>query len=205
MKLRKQIFAWTLKKGDQVNHLIYGTYKTRLFGNLLGQVVEIGPGTGVNFRYLPCGVNWIGIEPNEAFHNLLLSKASARGIHATLISGDAALIHLPDESADYILCTLVLCSVPDPAAVIDEMKRILKPGGKIIFIEHVAARKRSGLRIIQNFVNPLNRFMADGCNCNRETWSYLNKAEFGQVEISHHSVKGVLPFHKPHIMGYAVK
>jgi ubiquinone/menaquinone biosynthesis C-methylase UbiE len=205
MKLRKQIFACMLLKTDQVNHLIYGMYKSQLFGNLNGLVVEIGPGSGINFRYLPNGLNWVGIEPNEAFHKVLLAQAGDKEINAKLYAGDASLIPLPDNTADFILCTLVLCSVADPSGVMGEMKRVLKPGGKLIFIEHVAAPKQTLLRSIQNLINPLNRFMADGCNCNRETWTFFENGKFARVELSHHDIKGVLPFHRPHIMGFAVK
>ncbi len=203
--LRKRLFAWVMNKGESLNRKLYGSFKRDLFRNLKGTVVEIGPGTGINFNYLPTGITWLGVEPNEAFHKMLLSQANEKGIQATLLAGEAASIPLEDNSADAVICTLVLCSVNDPAAALAEMKRVLKPGGKLIFIEHVAGPKKSGLRYVQNIINPINRALADGCNCNRETWITIQEAGFTTVELVHHRLKGPLKLHAPHIMGYALK
>ena len=86
-----------------------------------------------------------------------------------------------------------------------EIKRILKPGGKFYFIEHVAAPHGSFLRSAQNIFNPINRVIADGCNCNRETWSSIQHAGFSHVELSHTRLGGTMLVHSPHIFGYAVK
>jgi len=203
--LRKRLFAWILKKGDTYNLKMYDSYKKSLFHDLKGTVAEIGPGTGVNLNYLPPGIKWIGIEPNEAFHHELKKRAEGLGIKAELLGGDATNIPLPDNSMDAVLCTLVLCSVVNPVKAVAEMKRILKPGGKLIFIEHVAALAGTGLRKAQNVFNPFNRLAADGCNCNRETWSILENGGFTNLQLSHNRVKGTMKLHAPHIMGYAVK
>jgi len=202
---RKRLFAWILKKGDAVNHRIYGSFKKKLFHDIKGLVVEIGPGTGVNFDYLPVDTEWIGIEPNEAFHKTLLNKARDKGIHAKLISGHPFQIPLEDNIADIFICTLVLCSVPNPSLTIAEIKRVLKPNGKLILIEHVASTTSKKLLLAQNFMNPLLRFAADGCNCNRQTWNFIRDAGFSKVQLNHDDIKGTLIFHKPHILGYAIK
>lgn len=205
VSFKKRFFAWMLKNGDVYSHKLYGSYKKDLFHNINGLVVEIGPGTGVNFNYLPYGINWLGIEPNRAFYETLQKKAKEKGISATILPVDASQIPLPDSSADVLLCTLVLCSVKNPASTIAELKRVIKPGGKLIFIEHVAAPKKTSLRLVQNIFNPLNRIIADGCNCNRETWTYLQEAGFTELQLSHHQMKGVFKFFSPHIMGRAIK
>jgi ubiquinone/menaquinone biosynthesis C-methylase UbiE len=205
VSIRKRLFAWILKKGESINDQIYRSYKQNLFSTMNGKVVEIGPGTGINFRYMPTGTEWVGVEPNPSFHTGLIAQAEVYGIHAKLVAGEASKIPIPDDTADIVLCTLVLCSVPDPDADVTEMKRILKPGGKLMFIEHVAAPARSTLRKIQNFSNPFNRLMADGCNCNRETWLNIEKGAFKKIILSHHRVRGGMALHSPHIMGYAIK
>jgi ubiquinone/menaquinone biosynthesis C-methylase UbiE len=201
----KRLFAWILQKGDNINYRIYHSVKEELFKDIVGKVVEVGPGAGVNFNYLPEGINWIGIEPNPAFHEWLISRTKEKNIHALVLSNSADRITLPDNSADTVICTLVLCSVHDPSKVIAEMKRILKPGGKLLFVEHVAARQGTGLRFAQNISNPINRAIADGCNCNRETWRYIEQAEFKELRLSHQRIKGTMKIHAPHIIGYAVK
>ena len=205
MSFKKRLFAWLLTKGDAVNQRVYRSYKEKLFRNLGSVVVEIGPGAGGNLEYLFSGVKWFGIEPNETFHRALLRRADEKGIQATLFSTKAENIPLPDNHADSIICTLVLCSVSSPSTVIFEMKRIVKPGGRLFFIEHVAAPQKTFLRTAQNIFNPLNRIIADGCHCNRETWEEIQKAGFSHVELSHHRINGMLKLHSPHIMGYAVK
>ncbi len=205
VSLRKKLFAWLLKKGDLYSQKLYGPYKKKLFLEVKGLVVEIGPGTGVNFQYLPPGINWVGIEPNEAFHEGLYETAKKLQINSVILKGVASEIPLPGDSADVLISTLVLCSVKFPKEALAEAKRVLKPGGKLIFIEHVAAPERTFLRRAQNIFNPLNRIIADGCNCNRETWTYLQEAGFEKLELSHHVMQGTLKLHSPHIMGLAVK
>jgi ubiquinone/menaquinone biosynthesis C-methylase UbiE len=205
VSLRKRFFAWMLKNGDAYSHKLYGSFKRELFNNIDGRIVEIGPGTGVNFQYLPIGVTWIGIEPNEAFFDVLKEQARGKQINAQVLKGSASQIPVADSSADFVLSTLVLCSVSQPGEVLTEIKRVLKPGGKLLFIEHVAAAKHTNLRRAQNLFNPLNRIAADGCNCNRETWSYLQQRGFSDLKISPIQMKGVFRLHSPHIIGYAVK
>ena len=203
--LRKRFFASMLKNGDVFSHRLYKHYKEDLFHHIQGMVVEIGPGTGVNFAYLPSGISWIGIEPNEAFNEILQQRAKEKEIDAKLLTGDALQIPLPGNSADVLLCTLVLCSVKDPATAVAEIKRVLKPGGKLIFIEHVAAPKQKALRLLQNIFNPVNRIIADGCNCNRETWNFIQEAGFTELQLSHHQMRGTFKLFSPHIMGCAIK
>src|SRR4030095_3102656 len=163
-----------------------------LFKDIEGSVVEIGPGTGINFQYLPSGINWIGIEPNEAFHDPLRKGAEKKGINLQLLTGEASEIPLPDNSADVLISTLVLCTAKKPSKVLNEIKRVLKPGGKFIFIEHVAAPRQTKLRGGQNFFNPINRVIGDGCNCNRETWNWIQEAGFADVQLMHVKMKGTL-------------
>ncbi|HEX5167826.1 MAG TPA: class I SAM-dependent methyltransferase [Cyclobacteriaceae bacterium] len=205
LSLRKRFFAWILKKGDAVNDKIYGSFKKDLFKNISGRVAEIGPGTGVNFSFLPKNIEWIGIEPNPAFHETLRTKAEAKGIKANLVSGTSDDIPLGDNALDVVLSTLVLCSVEDPAKTIAEIKRVLKPGGRFFFIEHVASAESKSLLFAQNICNPFNRLAADGCNCNRRTWTFIQHGGFSEVNMKHVDMKGTLILHKPHIMGYAVK
>ncbi len=202
--LRKKFFAWILKRSDAFNRQLYAVYKPGLLGTAKGRVVEIGPGTGVNLEYFTPGIEWYGIEPNTHFHTGILEKARKKNINAILLPGDAASIPLPDESVDNVVCTLVLCSVKNPADVIKEIKRVLKKDGRLIFIEHVAAAPHSSLRRAQNLLNPLNRLMADGCNCNRETGALLKNAGFRQLEVNAFRLPGAMRLHAPHIMGYAV-
>ena len=203
--LRQRFFAWMLKKGDGVNNKLYRDIKKELFSDIQGTVVEIGPGTGINFLYLPKNIEWIGIEPNKAFHDSVISAAKKQKIRSSILSSSAESISLPDESADIVISTLVLCTVPDQERVLAEAKRILKKDGRLIFIEHVAAKQGTFRRTAQNIFNPINRFIADGCNCNRETWKQIEQVSFSSCKIHHTIIKGTMALHAPHIIGYGKK
>lgn len=198
-------FAWLMQKGEKVNRKLYHTYRKDLLSKVHGRVVEIGPGTGINFNYLPSGIEWIGVEPNEAFHPVLREQAARNHITIRLLTGDAQHMPVDDQSADHVISTLVLCSVPDQEASIKEIYRILKPGGKLIVLEHVAAPQHSFLRFVQNTLNPVNKALADGCNCNRDTASVIKSAGFRDTSLISVMVDGTLPWHRPHIVGYATK
>ena len=107
--------------------------KAELFADLPRSVLEIGPGTGANLAYLPKGCRWIGIEPNPHMHDPLRDKADKLGVEADLREGAAERIAADDCSVDAVICTLVLCSVKNPAQALAEIRRVLRPGGALVY------------------------------------------------------------------------
>jgi SAM-dependent methyltransferase len=183
--------------------------KLALFCSLHGVVLEIGPGTGTNLPYFPADVGWVGVEPNPFMHPYLQEAMRRSGLPARQLRierGDAGGVRLPagNASVDAVVATLVLCSVAHPEASLQEILRILKPGGKFVFIEHVAARRGSGLRAFQNFIQPLWTLVGDGCYPNRETGEAISRAGFASLEIENFRYPGGGPY-TPHIAGTAVK
>ena len=179
--------------------------KRRLLSPLSGTVVEIGPGTGWNLSLLPPGVRWIGVEPNEHMHGPLREKARSLGLEIELHAADAAALPLEDASADAVIATLVLCSVPDLPAVLSEVRRVLKPGGRFVFWEHVLAPEGAVRRGVQHAITPLWRLYADGCRCNRDTGAAIRDAGFAGVELeSFEAPEGFAPnWIRPHVAGTA--
>ena len=177
--------------------------KEHLFSDLAGTIVEIGPGTGANLGFYSRAVRWIGIEPNIHAHAYLTRQLRRTGVEGRLLAGTAEHIRLDDQSADTVVATLVLCSVDDPAATMKEVVRILKPGGRFVFIEHVAANENTKLRKFQRFLNPVWKRLADGCHLTRDTERNVREAGFAPVEIERFTVRGG-PI-SPHIAGWAAK
>src|SRR6185437_2127574 len=138
--LNQRIFAWVLARFSPRYEQFAAQYKERLFAGLSGTVLEIGPGTGVNLRYLRNNsVQWIGVEPNFFMERYLRDEATRHGIVIEYRVGTADNLPVSDASVDAVISTLVLCCVPDQRQSIQEILRVLKPGGRFMFIEHVAA------------------------------------------------------------------
>ena len=202
MGISDKLFAHGLALGDEAQHRIYGDRKRELFSEVEGTVVEIGPGTGVNLRYLPDGITWIGMEPNPHMHSYLWKKLTGRSIEATLRTEAVPSSSLATNTADFVISTLVLCSVADLDETLADLKRILGPGGQLLFIEHVAASHESWLYTLQHNIQPLWRRIADGCHPDRETGTALESAGFSSVEYERFTTG--LPVVSPHIMGRTV-
>jgi ubiquinone/menaquinone biosynthesis C-methylase UbiE len=177
--------------------------KRALLGNLSGNVLELGPGTGPNLGYYGEGVRWIGIEPNPYMHPYLRRQAARQGLSVELHGGKGERIEAEDESVDAVVTTLVFCSVQDAAQTLREILRVLKPGGRFVFIEHVAARRGTALRRAQQLLRPVWNWIADGCCPDRETWVAVERAGFARVDYEHFRV--AVPIVGPHIAGVAVK
>lgn len=203
--LGQRFFAWVTHKTTNSRNERLDTHKRQLLGSVSGTVLEIGPGTGANLDYYPHGIHWIGVEPNPAMHTYLRDKAAQSGLSAELRLGQAERLDAPDSSVDVVVSTLVLCSVGSLAGSLGEVRRVLKPGGRFIFIEHVAAPQGSTLRTVQNVINPLWHVVADGCNLNRETWVAMEQAEFARLTYERFVVTGGMSGLTPIIAGVAVK
>ena len=195
-----------MSSGNDEQETIVAAYRRRLLADLHGTVVEIGPGSGPNLAYLPVApdLHWIGIEPNPYMHPYLRAAANRLGLaQPDLRTGSAEHTDVPAESAETVICTYVLCSVTDQQAVLREVLRVLKPGGRFIFIEHVAESHGTRLRTMQNVISPLWQFVGDGCHPNRETWHAFETAGFAHLNYERFSVP--IPIVGPHIAGIAVK
>lgn len=177
--------------------------KLSLLEDLRGVVVEIGPGTGPNLSLFHPDVHWIGIEPNGHMNEYLEQEARRLQRQIDVRGGTAESIPVPDESADAVVATMVLCSVGDQANSLREVLRVLKPGGRYVFMEHVAAEEGSKLHRVQQVLNPGWKLVADGCHVNRRTGESIEQAGFREVSIQRFRVGH--HFASPHIAGYAVK
>ena len=177
----KRVHAWVLAHCAARYERLVAERKRGLLGDLHGTVLEIGPGAGPNLRYYPSDCRWIGVEPNPFLHPYLRKAAEQAGLRIDIRGLLAERLPAESQSMDAVVSTLVLCSVSDPAMVLQEIRRVLKPGGRFVFLEHVAAPEGTRLRRVQRFIRPLWRRIADGCHPDRETGPAIERAGFAQV------------------------
>jgi len=173
-------------------------HRLRLLSKLQGDVLEVGSGTGINFPLYQEGCRVIASEPSE--HMLRLAQERLRSsdikaaIHPVLAGvGSSDLDALiPAEGLDAIVCTLVLCTIPDPAAAVRDFKRWLKPDGLLIVLEHVHA-KTQPRRAVHQLLNPAWKVLAEGCHLTRDTAAMLRHGGF--VATEEEQFTKVLPFY----------
>lgn len=202
MSVAQSLFARGLRLIDPIQHRVYASYKTRLLGGLRGIVVEIGSGTGLNLAYLNRTVTYVGLEPNWHLHPRIRTQMQVQGIAGQAVEVPVESDLLPANSADAVISTLVLCSVPNVKSALASIQRLLRPGGRFVFIEHIAAHETSWSRAVQERITPLWSSCFDGCHPNRATDHAIMYAGFESIEMTHFEVG--LPVIRPHCAGYAV-
>ena len=172
-----------------------------LIAPLEGRVLEIGAGTGLNLTHYPGAVTeLVLVEPEEAMARQLEQKPEAE--RATVVRASAEDLPFPDAHFDAAVSTLVLCTVPDPQAALREVRRVLKPGGRLVFIEHVRNPDPKVARW-QDRVNPAWRVFNLGCNCNRDTESTIRAAGLDVTSVEQRVFDGTPKLATPAIVGSA--
>ncbi len=199
--------AWFFTAFDRYINYIHGPNKAAAFGEMAGStVVEIGTGVGANLTYLPAGAKLVAIEPNEAMHDRLRHRAAKAGIELEILATSASSIPLADGSVDDVICSLVLCTVDDPAATVAEVRRVLRPGGRFRFVEHVVAPKMGPRRAVQRVVRRPWSWVFEGCRLDRDTANLLEEGGFETVTISRQKpVRSVFWVINSQIQGVAVR
>ncbi|PRQ40756.1 putative phosphatidylethanolamine N-methyltransferase [Rosa chinensis] len=208
----EELYASALNTGMQSYEEEIAGYKSELFAKLKGkaeQVLEIGIGTGPNLRYYGAddGVRVFGVDPNKKMERYAKAAAVAAGLPLSnfeFIQAVGEAIPLDDASVDAVVGTLVLCSVKDVNKTLKEIKRVLRPGGLYLFVEHVAAKDGTALRFIQSVLDPLQQTLADGCHFTRETGTNISRSGFSGVELSMTSLSSTSIIN-PQIYGIACK
>jgi ubiquinone/menaquinone biosynthesis C-methylase UbiE len=186
--------------------LIY--WRKGLLKDVYGNVLEIGAGTGASLALYPNSPQLqISLaEPDKNMRAQLEEKIRSNSLNQfSVLACPSEKIDSDDETFDFVFASLVCCSVNDVKASLNEIKRVLKPNGSFIFLEHVAADNGSSRRKWQNRLNPLWRKLAGNCHLNRETESYIKDAGFTLYELKHESMRKAMPLVRPTIRGIAKK
>jgi ubiquinone/menaquinone biosynthesis C-methylase UbiE len=180
-------------------------HRVRLLEGLRGRVVEIGAGHGANFEHYPAAVTeLVAVEPEPRLRADAERAARDAAVPTTVVAGVAERLPLEDESVDAAVASLVLCTVPDVAAALREIRRVLRPGGELRFYEHVIADRqplRSVLKFAQATFWPR---IAGGCHPARDTGAAIRAAGFAIERCERFPFRaGPLDPPVPHILGVA--
>jgi ubiquinone/menaquinone biosynthesis C-methylase UbiE len=150
--------------------------RERLVGGLTGEVLDVGAGTGVNLQHLQAASRLVAVEPDPAMRTRLTRRAVSIGMAVELLDAAAESLPFRDAQFDGVLFTLVLCTVADPHQALTEARRVLKPTGHIVVIEHV--RDAGRLARWQDRLTPLWRLLFAGDHLNRDTRAAIEHAGF---------------------------
>ncbi|XP_050968722.1 putative methyltransferase-like protein 7A [Labeo rohita] len=215
LSLYKRVFPRFVYNFTLVYNEMMKDQKKELFRNLEKfylpkgslRILEVGCGTGANFEHYPTGCKITCTDPNPHFQKYLdttMAKNDHLVYDSFIVASGENLKVVEDNSVDVVVCTLVLCSVQDMSKVLQEAKRVLRPGGALFFIEHVVSDPSTWSYFFQHVIQPFWYYMNDGCDATRTTWKDLEAAGFSDLQLRH--IQAPIFFMiKPHIIGYAVK
>jgi ubiquinone/menaquinone biosynthesis C-methylase UbiE len=176
------VVPYCIELGCGVKELV--PERQKITSGLAGRVLEIGFGSGLNLPYYPNEVSEVlAVDPSERARRIGRHRIANAHTPITFIGLDAERIDAPDASADAALCTFTLCTIPDAARALQEVKRILKPGGRLHFLEHGRAPDASVARW-QDRLNGMQRVICGGCNVNRNMRELLESAGFELETLS---------------------
>lgn len=180
-----------------------GPLRERACAGLHGQVLEIGFGSGHNVPYYPAAVTGVAaIEPADLGWKLARKRLAASSVPVERKGLDGQSLPLPDDSCDTALSTWTMCTIPDIAGALAEVRRVLKPGGTLHFVEHGLAPDEKVQRT-QHRLEPLQKRLAGGCHLTREIQHLITDAGFTIVEADEFYEKGAPKFLAADTLGIA--
>lgn len=169
-----------------------------------GRTIDLGAGTGANLDLYPDSVSDLVLaEPDPHMVKRLREKLAQSGRRAEVIEAPAERLPFEDSSFDTAVFTLVLCTVPNPSTALAEAARILKLGGKLLFVEHVRSTE-PGLARWQDRLEKPWRFIGDGCHCNRDTVATIEASPLSLEGVERDRLPKVPPLVRPLVHGSAV-
>ena len=203
MSLRKNIFAATYdpmsRKSEDAG---LRALRRGLLAEAGGSVLEIGAGTGANLAHYNGVESLVFTEPEPAMLRRLQKKARDEAPLAKILRAPAEDLPFEDDSFDTVVSTLVLCGVDDQVRSLREIKRVLRPGGRLLFLEHVRSDDQALARF-QDRMNWLNRIVVD-CDCNRPTLTTIEATGFSVSQLERTEMPKAPKFVRPLIVGSAV-
>lgn len=181
-------------------------WRADLLADVDGDVLEIGAGTGLNVvHYGPGVTRLVLLEPDPFMRRKLVQRAQLTDLPIEVVDGGADPLPFADESFDVVVSTLVLCSVPDQATALAEIHRMLRPGGRLVHLEHVAAVENPKRHRWQGRIEPIWRRLAGDCHLTRATDQAIPAAGFELVDVRRESIRKMAPWVRVSTRGVARK
>jgi ubiquinone/menaquinone biosynthesis C-methylase UbiE len=205
MSLRDSLFAMTYdRQVARVEEAGVRDMRKRLLSGVAGRVIEIGSGSGTNLPWYGPEVESLTLtEPVQPMFRKLERRVSEAGTKATVLRAPAEDLPFESGSFDVAVSTLVLCGVDDQPRALRELRRVLRPGGTLLFLEHVRSQDAAIARK-QDRMNWLNRIVVM-CDCNRPTLDTIKQAGFSVTSLEHTALPKAPKFVSPAILGIATK
>ncbi|HEX9066572.1 MAG TPA: methyltransferase domain-containing protein [Streptosporangiaceae bacterium] len=205
MTIRTKLFAMTYdRQMAKAERAGLGEMRAGLLASAAGRVLEIGSGTGANLAlYGPAVRSLTVTEPEPAMMRRLERRARTGAPQATVLRAPAEDLPFEDGSFDVAVSVLVLCGVADQPRAVRELRRVLRPGGTLLFLEHLRSDD-PGLARLQDRMNWLNRLVVC-CDCNRPTMRTIREAGFEVTRLEHTALPKAPKFVSPAVLGSATK
>ncbi len=170
-----------------------------------GRLLIVGAGQGHDLAHLPPAVTRVvAVEPDPMMRRLGRDRVTAAPVPTSYLGAVAERLPLADASVDTILCTLVLCSVHDLSAAAAELRRVLRPDGELLLLEHVHAGEGTRVGALQDRLDPAWGKVSGGCHLNRRTRQALERAGFDTTGVRDRHLARALPLVDPGLHGVAV-
>jgi len=203
--IRDRIFAaladplsarWERKYGSEL--------RRKLLADARGRVLEIGVGTGQSFAHYPQVDELVGVEPSAPMLRRARERAAESGRDVTLVDAPAEALPFEDDSFDTVVTMAVLCTVDDPGRALEEIRRVLRPGGRLRFSEHVRSSDPKLARWQDRLERPWG-VVAGGCHPNRRTLETIETAGFEVVDLEQGELQGLPRLVQPYVLGTAIR
>ncbi len=168
-------------------------YRRELVPAARGRVLEVGVGSGRNLPFYGTGVSGVvGIDPSDRLLEMARAQAAGASVPVSLRRGSATAMDVDDASIDTVVMTWTLCSIPDPLAALGEMRRVLRPGGRLLFVEHGLSRD-PGVARWQHRLTPVWRRLTGGCHLDRKIDDLVCAAGFELADLKNEYAPGPRP------------